>query len=106
MSQALGLSVLVHTPYHHAEQAEAAPEGANRLIFDESGLLQPFPSLHEKGHIRDARRLSFVLQLTPTLDEQNNIIGPELTVGNQTMRPKLTDRVILRIPQPRTDTPH
>ena len=101
MLHEMGLPVLVHSPYHHTNQADAAPDYARRLVFDDAGPVRPFPSLGD-GEPDSARRFSFVLQLTPTQGEDGNV-GPVLIVDGQEIRPKLTDRVILRIPKPRTD---
>lgn len=101
---ALGCPVLLHVPYHHDAQAAIAPERASRLVFGPGGPIKPFPGI-KSGNADDARRSSFVFQLTPERDEQGNVTGPTFRVGGRDERPLRADRIIPRLPNPRTDTP-
>ena len=98
----MGIPVIVHTPYHHSQQAGCAPRQACRLLFDEKGPCRPYPLLNE-GQSEDARRYGLILQLTPITDAQGKR-SPVLRIGTEEIRPKSPDRVILRIPNPRNDT--
>lgn len=101
----LGFQVLVHTPYHHDQQAQLAPNCAKRLIFGRQGPIQPFPSL-QQGDPDVACRFSVVLQLIPNQGPQGQIIGPSLRMPNgAALVPRQADRVIPVIPYPRTNHP-
>lgn len=103
IGQELGLSALVHMPYNHQQQAQTVPPGIKRLVFDKTEPTQPFRMLQEDSSLDDPRRFSFVLQLTPTRNEDEGIYQPFLRVGDKIIQPKLSDRVIFRIANPRTD---
>ena len=103
--RALGLPVLLYVPYHDQKQADLAPQCAKRLVFDSQGPVKPYPSIKEGGEDEEARRFSFVFQLTPELDEDGKPVGPVFQVGDDRRYPKRADRVILRFPQPRTEQP-
>lgn len=96
-----GRRVLVHTPFHHSQQARCAPDGACRLVFGTNSPTHPYPPLH-KGTPDDARRHSLILQLTPIPDAHGKL-SPVLRIGQDELRPKLIDRIILRIPNPRSE---
>jgi hypothetical protein len=99
--QEIGLPVIVHTPYHHPQQADCAPEHAHRLVFGASG---PYHIPLCEGRSEDARRHSLILQLTPIPDAKDKM-GPVLRVDSEEIRPKVPDRVILRVPNPHSDAP-
>jgi ADP-dependent phosphofructokinase/glucokinase len=101
--RAMGLPVVLHIPYHHQSQANLAPDCARRLVFGPNGPMRPSPSL-KLGNPTDARRFSFVLQVTPETNEHARIIGPQFRHPDGTVdQPIRADRVILRFPNPRTD---
>lgn len=103
MLRMLGEPVLAYAPYHHVDQAYAAPACAKRLVFDKKGAIEPYGPLRE-GDRDVARRISLVLQLTPEYID-NRIVGPTLVVCGQEYRPQRADRLILQVPNARTDKP-
>jgi hypothetical protein len=104
MLEALGLPSLLHIPHHHERQAEIAPKSARRVVFGTDGPVKPFTEIGQ-GSPDDASRFSFVFQLTPQMDHHGHIIGPNFKVDGRDNCPIRPDRVILRIPNARTDTP-
>ncbi len=99
--RALGLPVLLYVPYHDNRQGDLAPHCTKRLVFGSGG--PEYRPAKERSDHEEARRFSFVFQLTPELDDNENIVGPVFQVDNDIRKPSRADRVIFRFPNPRTE---